>query len=74
MKTHRALVIEEHMRSGGLGDDVLRATRDIQNVEYSSLAIPDTFVTGYGTYQDHCDKLGLNKNGILDIVKTFIGV
>lgn len=69
-KTRRVLVVEEHMQSGGLGDDVLRATRDIQNMEYASLAIPDAFVTGYGLYQDHCDRLGLNRDGILSMVKT----
>lgn len=69
-KTRRVLVVEEHMRSGGLGDDVLRATRDIQNVEYSSLSIPDTFVTEYGSYQDHCRRLGLTREGILDRVKA----
>ncbi len=69
-KTRHVLVVEEHMQSGGLGDDALRATRDIQNVQYASLAIPDTFVTGYGSYQDHCDSLGLNRDGILRMVKS----
>lgn len=39
-KTRHVLVIEEHTRNGGLGDDVLRATRDISNVRYSFLSIP----------------------------------
>jgi len=73
-KTRRVLVIEEHMRSGGLGDDVLRATRDISDVQYSSLAIPDTFVTAYGSYQDHCDRLGLTRDGILKRVEADFGV
>lgn len=67
-KTRRVLVIEEHMRSGGLGDDVLRATRDLPNVQYASLSIPDRFVTEYGTYQNHCEKLGLTREGILQRV------
>jgi transketolase len=69
-KTRRVLVIEEHMQSGGLGDDVLRATRDISNVQYASLSVPDTFVTGYGLYQDHCEKLGLTRDGILNRVRA----
>ena len=73
-KTRRVLVIEEHMRSGGLGDDVLRLTRDISNVQYSSLAIPDAFVTGYGSYQDHCEKLGFSREGILNLVKADFGI
>lgn len=72
-KTRHVLVVEEHMRSGGLGDDVLRGTRDIPNVRYSSLSIPDTFVTQYGSYQDHCDRLGLSREGIVSIVRREFG-
>lgn len=69
-KTHRVLVIEEHMRSGGLGDDVLRVTRDISDLQFSSLSIPDVFVTEYGSYEEHCEKLGLSVNGIVNRVKS----
>lgn len=72
-KTRRVLVIEEHMQSGSLGDDVLRTTRDIPDVSYSFANIPDTFVTGYGSYQDHCEKLGLTPGGILSRVKADFG-
>jgi len=57
-------IIEEHMEIGGVGDDVLRATRDMPNVFVQSLAIPCIFITGYGTYQEHCETLGLNAAGI----------
>lgn len=67
-KTRRVLVVEEHVRSGGLGDDVLRATRDISDIQFSSLSIPDTFITEYGSYQDHCERLGLTRHGILNRV------
>lgn len=73
LKTGRVLVIEEHMRAGGLGDDVLRATRDIANLRYSFLSIPDAFVTDYGSYEDHCKSLGLTKEGILEMVRTDFG-
>lgn len=73
-KTRHVLVVEEHMQSGGLGDDVLRETKNIQNVRYSFMSIPDTFVTGYGSYQDHCDSLGLSREGILNMVKDEFGV
>ena len=73
-KTRRVLVVEEHMQSGGLGDDVLRAIRDISNVQYSSLSIPDTFVTGYGLYEDHCERLGLTRDGIVNRVRADFGV
>jgi transketolase C-terminal domain/subunit len=62
------------MRSGGLGDDVLRVTRDISDLQFSSLSIPDVFVTGYGSYEEHCEKLGLSVNGIVKRVKANLGV
>ncbi len=73
-KTRRVLVVEEHMQSGGLGDDVLRATHNIPDVRYSFIALPDTFVTEYGSYQDHCQKLGLTREGILNRVKIDFGI
>ncbi len=68
-KTGHILVIEEHMQSGGLGDDVLRATKDISGLRYSLLNIPDRFVTSYGTYEQHCEKLGLTPAGLVEKVK-----
>lgn len=72
-KTRHVLVVEEHNRSGGLGDDVLRAIKGISGFQFSSLSIPDEFVTGYGSYQEHCDNLGLNVSGILHRVKSDFG-
>jgi transketolase len=72
-KTGRVLTIEEHMESGGLGDDVLRATRDIGNVRSASLAIPDRFITEYGTYDEHCETLGLTAEGIVNKVADWLG-
>jgi transketolase len=73
MKTRRVLVVEEHMRSGGLGDDVLRAIKDIDQVKLVSLAIPDQFVTGYGSYEHHCEVLGLTAQGIVARIKDEFG-
>lgn len=73
-KTRHVLVVEEHMRSGGLGDDVLRATWDIPGVRHSSLAIPDVFVTEYGTYEEHCQRLRLTRDGIVGRVRSDFGV
>jgi transketolase len=73
MKTRRVLVVEEHMQSGGLGDDVLRAITGIDQVKFVSLAIPDRFVTGYGPYEHHCEMLGLTAQGIVSKVKDEFG-
>jgi len=63
-KTRHVIVIEEHMRSGGLGDEVLRTVCDITGMRYASVSIPDTFVTGYGSYEDHCASLGLTSSAV----------
>lgn len=67
-KTRRVLVIEEHMRSGGLGDEILRIAINIPGMTFDSLAIPDMFVTGYGSYEEHCSLMGLTADGIVDKV------
>lgn len=72
-KTGHVVVIEEHMRSGGLGDDVLRATRNLERVRYASASIPDTFVRVHGSYEDHCDMLGLTPNGVTALVGREFG-
>ena len=69
-KTGRVVVIEEHMRSGGLGDDVLRATRSLASVKFASASIPDTFVRAYGSYDDHCETLGLDPRGVAALVHS----
>lgn len=58
-KTGKVVVLEEHMRSGGLGDDVLRALAGTFRFEFISASIPDEFVRGYGSYEDHCATCGL---------------
>jgi len=72
-KTGRVLTVEEHMESGGLGDDVLRATRDNANVRSASIAIPDRFVTEYGTYEEHCVTFGLTSEGIVCKISDWLG-
>lgn len=69
-KTRHVLVVEEHMRSGGMGDDVLRATHDLGGIQFASLSIPDAFVVEYGSYEDHCKRLGLDPEGIVRQVRT----
>jgi len=71
-KTKHVCVIEEHIRSGGLGDDVLRLANGINGLEFISLSIPDEFVTTYGSYEDHCRCVGLTSQNLINkIVGTF---
>jgi len=64
-KTRKVVVVEEHMRSGGLGDDVLRVTYDIPGLKFHSVSIPDIFVTEYGTYEELCESVGLTPQALL---------
>lgn len=70
-KTLRVLVIEEHTRSGGLGDDVLRAIHDISGVQFSWIGIPNHFIREYRSYKQHCETLGLSREGILRQAQSF---
>ena len=71
-RTGRVIVVEEHMQNGGLGDSVLQNIHDLQP-RFASLAIPNQFVLEYGTYQEHCEKLGLTPAGILQTVEDAFG-
>jgi transketolase len=68
-KTGKVIVIEEHMRSGGFGDDVLRVAHGIDGLQFLSCAIPDIFIRGYGSYYDHCETVGLTVDGVLQKIR-----
>lgn len=73
-KTRKVVVIEEHMQSGGLGDDVLRGTRHINDVQFASASIKDQFVTGYGTYPELLESVGLTTDGVLKLINDEINL
>ena len=73
-KTRRVLVLEEHVRNGGLGDDVLKAVHDIGDVQFSWIGIPDSFIREYRSYQQHCEALGLSRDGLVRQARTFLPV
>ena len=60
------------MRTGGLGDDVLRATYDIPGLKFHSVSIPDAFVTGYGTYEQLSESAGLTPKAVLQVVNDWL--
>ena len=69
-KTGRLLVIEEHMQSGGLGNEILQILCDEQPFKFASLSIPNQFLTTYGSYKSHCSDLGLSAAGIIETVTS----
>jgi len=69
-KTKKVLVIEEHSMYGGMGDEVVRCTRNIDGVKYSFISLKDDFIRCYGSYEDLCEMLGFTMKGIVDKVKN----
>lgn len=72
-KTKAVVVIEEHMRTGGLGDDVLRVSRKLPDVRYASASIPDVFIRNHASYHDHCDAIGLTPNAVSELIMREFG-
>ncbi len=68
-KTRKVLVVEEHSMYGGLGDEVLRTAKDIEGIKYATIAIPDDFIRGYGSYEDLCRDLGFTVEGMVKKIK-----
>ncbi|MGV8151738.1 MAG: transketolase family protein [Candidatus Nanoarchaeia archaeon] len=64
-KTKKALVIEEHSKYGGLFEEVLRESRGINKIKYSSINLEDKFVRTYGTPEELCEYLGFTKENVL---------
>lgn len=69
-KTRKCLVIEEISSFGGVFDDVLRHSKDLNGIKYASISIPNQFVREYGTYEGHCKRLGFTVEGIMNKVKN----
>ena len=71
-KTGKYLVIEEHSQFGGVGDEVMRATNDLENVKSRFINIPGYFSHGYGSYENHCTNLGFTTTNIIKQIETLV--
>ena len=69
-KTKCVIVIEEHMRSGGLTDDVLALVWPVGLIAVASISIPGKFVRDYGTYDDHCKALGFTAENVARVAEN----
>lgn len=63
-KTKRVVVVEEHFENGGLGDDVLRAVKDLPGFRFGSRNLGTKFVRTYNSYEGLCALVGLSPEGI----------
>ena len=50
---------------GGVFEEVLRCTRNLDGVKYESINTGDKFIHEYGTYEQHCKRLGFSEEVIL---------
>lgn len=64
-RTRRLLVVEEHSRYGGFGDEALRVAVEVADVRCAFVSIPDEFQRGYGHYEDHLQALGFVATNIV---------
>ncbi len=65
-KTKNIIVIEEHSEFGGVSEDVLKVIQKVGKVQSHFINIPNRFVKDYGSYQEHCQKLGFSEQNILE--------
>ncbi|MNL64187.1 hypothetical protein D3C87_1883790 [compost metagenome] len=63
-------MIEQHQKSGGLGLDVLEAIRDLEGIQIEFACLPDEFLRGYGSYEDHLRQIGLDASGIIHTIES----
>jgi len=73
-RTKTLIVIEEHSKFGGFGDEALRATCNVGNIRYGFINIPDQFQRGYGSYEDHIVSLGFTGKNIAEVYDRITNV
>jgi transketolase len=66
-KTKRLVSVEEFSAHDGLFNLCLRACFGLDGISAEQIAVKD-FIHGYGTYEELCSKVGLNKEGIIQAV------
>lgn len=71
MKTRKLIVLEEHVYTGGVGEEILKSAWKIPELEFFWIGIPNQFIREYSSYREHCEKLGLSSENILNIASSF---
>ncbi|MFH1607974.1 MAG: transketolase C-terminal domain-containing protein [archaeon] len=67
-KTKKCLVIEEHSIHGGIFDDVLKASKNLE-VKYSSINLGEKYVRRYCGYKKNCENMGFSPENIVNMIK-----
>jgi len=63
LKTKKLLSIEELSSHGGLFGECIKSIIGIKGIQTEQMAVSD-FIHGYGSYEDLCDRAGLNVDNI----------
>tara|TARA_R100000995_G_scaffold40448_1_gene18787 strand:- start:28601 stop:29527 length:927 start_codon:yes stop_codon:yes gene_type:complete len=73
-KTKRCIVVEEHSVYGGVYDDVLRCCNGLGDIKYSFINLGDNFIHNYGSYDQHCKRLGFTSENLMQKVVELYGI
>lgn len=71
-KTGKILTVEEHYVDGGLGTSVTELCSELPNVQVRRLGVPMVYATT-GSYDELLHHYGLDAEGIVQSVKSFVG-
>jgi transketolase len=63
------VTVEEHWRSGGLGDAVSDALSGVASARVVRLGVPDTFSTTVGGHAELLDEFGINAAGVASVIR-----
>jgi transketolase len=69
-RTKRLITVEELSAHDGLFNLCLRASVGIEGLKVKQMAVED-FIYGYGSYEELCDRAGLNWEGIVDAARPW---
>lgn len=70
-KTSKVIVVEEHISSGGVSEDIIKKVYQVEKLRFLQICI-ENFITSYGSYEDLCKVAGLDYESILKKVKIFL--
>ena len=59
---------------GGVFDDVTRCCSDLDSIKYSSINLGDKFIHHYGSYDEHCARLGFTSGNLAEKAVELYGI
>tara|TARA_B110000971_G_C19934380_1_gene465614 strand:+ start:181 stop:732 length:552 start_codon:yes stop_codon:yes gene_type:complete len=72
LKTKNILVIEDHLESGGIYEDVIKIAHKNYINKFNNINIPVDFIRSYGSYQNILEKIGMDIKSIEKKIKKIL--